>query len=767
VKFIGDRLLRKEDPRLVQGRGRYVGDIALPGMLHAAIVRSPYAHARIGAIDAERALKAPGVVGVVTFADLGEAARPLPIVPPHAALRGKNFHLLAGERARFVGEAVAVVVAERRDAAEDACALIDVAWEPLPSAQEPTAPGPARVHDDVPDNLAGRVVLLRGDVAAALTAAPRRARLTLSIGRAGGQPMETRGLVADYHAMAGLLTVWASSQVPHQVRQFICDLLGLEPHRVRVVAPDVGGGFGAKLIVYPEDVLIPFLALRFGRPVRWLEDRLEHMLTATQERTQVHTVEIGFDDEGRLLALRDQFVHDTGAYTPRGLVVPLLSASMLAGPYRIPSVEVSFDSVYTNRVPVTPYRGAGQPQAVFVIERVMDLIARETARDRAAVRFTNLVQPGDMPYDVGLPNYRGSGNVVYDSGDYPAVLRRALEMADYEGLAKQCLGARREGRLLGLGVACYVELTGVGPFEGATIRADTGGRITVFTGVPSQGQGLETTLAQVAAGELGVTPDEVTVIGGDTLGIGQGVGTFASRAAVVGGTAVALAARELRAKAVQLAAQALGVEEDEVQQHGKAFAERAHPERRIELGRVASVAAMATAAHGVAPGLEATHFFQPPDIAYSSGAHVALATIDPETMQVRLLGYWVSHDSGRLINPTIVEGQIQGAVALGIGSALFEEIRYDAAGQPLCASYMDYALPRSDDLPPLEIDHLETPSPLNPLGLKGVGESGTLPVAAVVASAVEDALTDRGSRVERMPLTPGTLRSLVWPELAG
>ena len=723
MKFIGDRLLRKEDPRLVQGRGRYVADIALPGMLHAAILRSPHAHARVGVIDAERALKAPGVAGVVTFADLGEAARPLPVVPPHPMLRAKNFRLLAGDRARFVGEAVAVVLADTRYAAEDARALVDVAYEPLPSAQEPTAPASALVHDDIAGNLAGRLTLSRGDVA---------------IGRAGGQPMETRGLIAEYNAMAGLLTVWASSQVPHQVRQFVCDLLGLEPHRVRVLAPDVGGGFGAKLIVYPEDVLIPFLALRFGRPVRWVEDRLEHMLTATQERTQVHTVTVGFDDEGRLLALRDQFVHDTGAYTPRGLVVPLLSASMLAGPYRIPNVEVSFDSVYSHRVPVTPYRGAGQP---------------------------NLVQPADMPYDVGLPNYRGSGNVVYDSGDYPAVLRRAMEMSDYERLAKECLRARQDGRLLGLGIACYVELTGVGPFEGATIRADAAGRITVFTGVPSQGQGLETTLAQVAAGELGVTPDEVSVVGGDTLGIGQGIGTFASRAAVVGGSAVALAARALRAKAVRLAAQQLGVAEDDIQQNGLVFVERANPERRIELGRLAAVAAMATAAHGVAPGLEATHYFQPPDIAYASGAHVVLAELDADTMQVRIAGYWVSHDSGRLINPTIVEGQIQGAVALGLGSALFEEIRYDAAGQPLAASYMDYALPRSDDVPPLLIDHLETPSPLNPLGLKGVGESGTLPVAAVVASAVEDALAERGIRVEQMPLTPAALRRLLRPEL--
>jgi carbon-monoxide dehydrogenase large subunit len=605
------------------------------------------------------------------------------------------------------------------------------------------------------------VTLSRGDVAAALAAAPRRARVRLTIGRGGGQPMETRGLVAEYNAMAGLLTVWASSQVPHQVRQFVCELLDLPPHRVRVIAPDVGGGFGAKLIVYPEDVLIPLLAMRFGRPVRWLEDRLEHMLTATQERTQTHTVEVGFDDEGRLLALRDQFVHDTGAYTPRGLVVPLLSASMLAGPYRIPNAEVTFDSVYTHRVPVTPYRGAGQPQAVFVIERVMDLIARETGRDRAAVRFANLVQPGDMPYYVGLPNYRGSGNVIYDSGDYPAVLRRALEMSDYDGLVKECLRARQGGRRLGVGVACYVELTGVGPFEGATVRADAAGRVTVFTGVPSQGQGLETTLAQVAADELGVTPAEVSVIGGDTLGIAQGVGTFASRAAVVGGTAVALAARELRRKCVRLAAQALGIAEDEVQQHGKRFAARGDAERSVDLGRLASVAAMATAAHGVAPGLEATHYFQPPDIAYSSGAHVVLVEVDPDTLAVRVRGYWMSHDSGRLINPTIVEGQLHGAVSLGLGSALFEAIRYDAAGQPLSATYMDYALPRSDDIPPLVIDHLETPSPLNPLGLKGVGESGALPVPAVVAAAVDDAL---GVRVEEMPLTSAALRRLAYPD---
>jgi len=530
---------------------------------------------------------------------------------------------------------------------------------------------------------------------------------------------------------------------------------------VRVIAPDVGGGFGAKLIVYPEDVLIPLLALRVGRPVRWLEERSEHMLAATQERAQRHDVTVGFDGEGRLLALRDRFVHDTGAYTPRGLVVPLLTASMLTGPYRIPAVEVAFDSVYTHRVPVTPYRGAGQPQAVFVIERVLDLVARETGRDRAAVRLTNLVRPEAMPYDVGLANYRGSGNVVHDSGDYPAALRRALEMADYERLTAECARARREGRRLGVGVACYVELTGVGPHEGAVARVDAAGRITVFTGVTSQGQGLETALAQVAAGELGVTPDDVSVIMGDTLGIGQGIGTFASRAAVAGGTAVALAARDLRARAMRLAAHVLGISEDEVQQEGAAFAQRDRPAHRVDLARLASVAAFATAAEGMDPGLEVTRFFQPPDMTFSSGAHVALAEVDPASGAVQLLAYFICHDSGRLINPMIVEGQIEGAVALGIGSALLEEVRYDGEGQPLAGTFMDYALPRSTDIPPLRIEHLETLSPLNPLGVKGVGESGTLPVPAVLASAIEDALGGSGVVVRDMPLPPRVLHALL------
>jgi carbon-monoxide dehydrogenase large subunit len=762
VKFVGDRYLRKEDPRLLTGRGQYVGDIVLPGMLHAALVRSPHAHARILRVDAARAREHPGVVDVVSFADLGAAGRSFPIVPPHPELRGHNFSMLADGRARFVGEVVAAVVADSRYTAEDARELVHVEYEPLPSAQI-LAPGAPAVHGDAPDNLAGRVTLARGDVEAALRAAPRVVQITLSIGRGGGQPMETRGLVADWNAALGQLTVWASSQVPHQIRQFIGDLLDLPPHQVRVVAPDVGGGFGAKLIVYPEDVLIPFLTRRLGRPVRWLEDRLEHMLAATQERLQEHDVTVGFDNTGRILALRDRFTHDTGAYTPRGLVVPLLTASMLTGPYRIPAVLSSFESRYTHRVPVTPYRGAGQPQAVFVIERVLDLVARETGRERSEVRLANLVRPEDMPWDVGLPNYRASGNVVLDSGDFPSVLRRALEIAGYDTLRAEAAAARAEGRLVGVGLACYVELTGVGPFEAARVRVDAGGRIAVFTGATTQGQSLETTFAQVAADELGVTPEDVTVIAGDTGGIEHGIGSFASRAAVVGGTAVALAARDVRAKALVLAARALGVPEAELQQTGAAFADRRHPERRVPFAELARAAAGATAGLGVEPGLESTRFFQPADMTYSSGAHVALVEVNPLSARVTITGYWISHDSGRLINPMVVEGQIQGGVALGIGSALLEEIVYDAEGQPLAGSYMDYLLPTATDVPNMNIDHLETLSPLNPLGIKGVGESGALPVPAVLASAIDDALGTRGSRVTQMPLGLARLHALLPP----
>ncbi len=757
MKFFGDRLLRKEDPRLLTGRGRYVGDVRLPGMLHVAMLRSPHGHARIGRVDVERARGMAGVVDVVTFADLGSAATMLPIIPVEPALRGVNMTIIAGDRARYVGEVVAAVVAENRYVAEDARDAIVVDYEPLPAVHALVpADGGTPVHDDVPDNIAGRLTYRTGDVDAALARAPHVVRDRFTAGRGGGQPMEPRGVTADVRG--GLVTVWASTQVPHQIRQFIANVLGMPAHMVRVISPDVGGAFGAKLIVYQEDVLVPFLALRLERPVQWLEDRLEHMAAATQERQQVHDVTVAFDDDGRILALRDHFAHDTGAYTPRGLVLPRLTASMLSGPYRIPSLEIQLTSLYTNRVPVTPYRGAGQPHSVFVVERLMDRVARETGRDPADVRLTNLVTPAEMPYDVGLPHYRDATTVIYESGDYPATLRRALEIADYKAAVERSALARRTGRARGIGIACYVDITGVGPFEGATVRIDAAGRISAFTGAPSQGQSHETTFAQICADELGVTPADVSIVEGDTATIGHGIGTFASRAAVVAGSALVLAARDVRSRAVALAARLLGVREEEIEQRGTEFGVPGDA-RALSLAQLAAAAGIPTPGHD--PGLESTRFFQPPGTTYAHGAHVVEVEVDAATAAVTILGYWVAHDCGRLINPLVVEGQIQGGIAMGLGNALLEEAAYTDDGQPVATSFMDYLLPTATDVPAVTMDHLETPATVNPLGMKGAGESGTLPVPAAIAAAVENALSAHGITIREVPLSIRRLDTLL------
>ena len=760
---IGRRIRRKEDPRFLAGAGRYVADIRLPGMVHAAILRSPHAHARLRAVTLERVRAQPGVLAAVTAREAGALAGPLPS-GQYPGLRSKGSPVLAGDKVRYVGEAVAVVLAETRYVAEDALELIEVEYAPLPPVQDlaaALAAGAPLVHEDVERNLAARIVLQTGDVEAAFRVAShvRDARLTVS--RGGGMPIETRGLVAEYSRPTGQLTVWASTQVPHQVQQVLVEVLGLPPHRVRVIPPDVGGAFGAKLIVYPEDVLIPWLAWRFGRPVQWIEDRLEHLQTATQERGQVHDVKVAFDHEGRILGIVDIMAHDTGAYTPRGLVVPLLSATMLPGPYKVPAFRAEMSTVYTNRVPVTPYRGAGQPQAVFVIERIVDMIAGHLGLDRAEVRRRNLIQSGELPYHVGVPNYRGTGPLVYDSGDYPAVLRRALGAAGYEDLMALRHRARGQGRLVGIGLACYVELTGGGPYEGACVRVDPTGAVTVFTGGTTQGQGAETTLAQVCAAELGVAPETVTVIAGDTGGISQGWGAFASRVAVMAGSAVALAAREVRRKAMRLASQALEVGEADLDVADGNVTVRGVPGRAISLARLAGTAISAGAAQGVEPGLEATRYFQPTDMTFGAGAQVLLVEVDRETGAVQILRNVFVHDSGPPINPTVVEGQVMGAVAIGLGSALLERVVYDAEGQLLTSSFMDYLLPGPCEVPDLVLDHLETPSPLNPHGLKGVAESGTLPGPAAVASAVEDALAPMGIAIRESPLPPERLRALI------
>jgi CO/xanthine dehydrogenase Mo-binding subunit len=512
--------------------------------------------------------------------------------------------------------------------------------------------------------------------------------------------------------------------------------------------------------VYPEEVLIPWLAMRLGRPVKWVETRHEHLLSANQERDQIHDVEVGFDAEGRLIALKDRFLHDMGAYAPRGGAVPHNTSSALPGPYRIPNLQCDMLAVYTTMVTVSAYRGAGQPQATFVMERVMDRIAQRLARDPAAVRRVNTVPAGSFPYDTGLSNLLG-GPVEYDSGDFPSTLERALDLADYAGFRAGQAEARRAGRHVGIGIAGYVELSGRGPWEGAGVRVDPEGRVTVFTGAPSQGQGHETTFAQVCADELGVPLETVSVVAGDTALIPHGIGTFASRVGVLAGNATRVASREVRDKALRIAASLLEAHAaDLVMEDGRIWV-RGAADRGVALAAVARAASGRGLPLDEAPGLEATHYFKAPKMTYTNGVHVAAVEVDVETGAVRLLRYAIAHDCGRMINPAIVEGQIHGGLSLGLGTALAEENLYDADGQLRSATFMDYAMPTATAMPDPLITHLESPSPLNPLGVKGAGECGCIPVPAAICAAVEDALAPLGVRFAEAPLTPARIRAAI------
>ncbi|MBI1734599.1 MAG: xanthine dehydrogenase family protein [Candidatus Rokubacteria bacterium] len=762
TRLFGVSIPRRDDGRLLRGEGRYLDDIRRPGLLHVALVRSPHAHAVVRAIRTERARRMPGVVDVVTTRDLGAAGRPFPLLLPHRGLVAATWSALAGERVRFAGEAVAAVVADDVYRAIDAAAAVDVDYEPLPPVVDVEAavrPGSPQVHAEAAGNLAMHLVQQCGDAETALRGAPHVLRERFRITRGGGQPIETRGVLAEVDETSGELRVWSSTQEPHTVRETIATVLDL-PHRtIRVVAPDTGGGFGAKLNVYPEEVLVPWLARRLGRPVKWVETRREHLLSATQERDQVHDVEVGFDADGRIAGLRDRFLHDMGAYAPRGGAVPHNTSSALPGPYRIAHLRCEMLAVYTTQATVSAYRGAGQPQATFVMERIMDRIAQRLGKDPVEVRRVNMIGRDAFPYDTGLSNLLG-GPVEYDSGDFTGTLDKALALADYTALRARQVEARKQGRLVGIGVGCYVELTGRGPWEGAGVRVDPEGRVTVFTGAPSQGQGHETTLAQICADTLGVPIESITVAAGDTSLIPQAIGTFASRVGVLAGSATSVAAREVREKVLRIAGHLLEAHPADL------VLEDAHVTvRGSDKGVPLSTVARAAVGRGLpvaeAPGLEATHYFKAPKMTYTNGVHVAAVEVDPETGRVAIERYVVAHDCGRMINPTIVEGQIAGGLGCGIGNALLEENRYDEAGQLLSATFMDYAMPTAAVVPAPLIGHQETPTPLNPLGVKGAGESGTIPVAAVICSAIEDALAPLGVRLHEAPLTAGRLRDAV------
>ena len=768
TRYVGARIPRNEDPRLLQGHGLFVDDVRLPGMAHMALLRSPHAHARIRRIDTDRARDAPGVLAVYTHADLGALGNPLPKLIPHPSLvHHKTQYALAPDTVRYAGEPVACVVAESRYAAEDAVDLITVDYEPLPVAatlEQAIAPRAPLVHEDIGTNIAARYAQRVGDVEQAFAAAPHRFRERLVIDRGASCPMETRGVVASWDARAGRLDMWDSTQAPIPIRNGLAAMFGLPQQNVRVVAPDVGGGFGPKIMMfYPEEILVPLAAMRLGRPVKWIEDRRENMVATNQEREQIHDAEIAVDADGRILGVRTVFLYDAGAYIPYGLIVPIVASTTLPGPYRIPNYHCEFTAVFTNKTTVSPYRGAGRPHGVFVMERLLDRVARELRVDRTEVRRRNLIQPDQFPYDVGLI-YQDNAPLRYDSGNYPACLDRALEIIQYAEWPARQGTSRSQGRYLGLGVACYVEGTGIGPYEGCRITVEPSGKVFVATGVGTQGQGHMTSFAQIAADALGVAPRDVAVYTGDTGLFNWGTGTFASRAATVAGNAVGLAAQAVREKARVVAAKLLEAPAEEIELEGGRVFVRGVPARSLSLGEVALAAnplRFAMPPEWEGPGLEAIRYFTPSQGTFSNGVHACVVEVDPETGMLTILRYVVVHDCGRVINPTILEGQIHGGVAQGLGGVFWEKLAYDAQAQPLSTTFMDYLIPTSAEVPPFEIDHVETPSPLNPLGVKGAGEAGVIPVAAAVAQAVEDALAPFDVRIAEMPLSPNRLRQLI------
>jgi carbon-monoxide dehydrogenase large subunit len=747
-----------------------VEDVRLPGLAHLAVVRSPHAHARVAGIDGRPALALPGVIAVLGVREAPELGLGVPPLIAETAFRPYVHPVMARDRVRHVGEAVAVVVAEDPYRAADAADLVAVDYEPLPAAAGPVLPpAPAAVvHDGWPDNLAGSTRSAVGDVARGFARAHVTAEVRVCYPRVTGVPIETRGVLAAPDAVSGRITVWTSTQVPFNVRAAIASVLEVPEDSIRVIAPDVGGGFGIKGHVYPEDVMIPAVARRLGRPVRWIETRREHLLTASGDRDQTHRARIGVDGEGAIVAIETTFVRDHGAFPTLGDAITRNTINHLVGPYRVPSYRALGHNVVTHKTFAAAYRGAGRPEAAFVLDRLLDRAARRLGIDPAELRRRNLVRAGEMPFATGLV-YRDGVPISYDPGDYVAAFDETLRALDYAGWRKE-QGARRGGpRPIGLGVSAYVEGTGLGPFEGAEVRVDPGGVVFVDIGVSAQGQAHETTLAQIAADQLAVPIEAVVVRGGDTDRLGFGMGTIASRVAAVAGPAVARSAREVARKARLVAAEAFEcAPEDVVLADGHAVV-RGAPDRRLALGALARAAVRSrAAAQAGGPGLGACVFFYPNSVTWAFGVQAAVVEVDAETCEPSILKLAVMHDCGRPINPMVVEGQVHGGVAQGIGSALMEEIVYDASGQLLTGALTEYAIPRAADVPAVDLVHVEFPSAVNELGIKGVGESGVIAPGAVVASAVEDALADYGVEVDRLPVTGRYLFELLsatgrWP----
>jgi aerobic carbon-monoxide dehydrogenase large subunit len=762
-KFMGRSMPRKEDPRLLRGEGTFVDDIRLHGMTYVAVLRSPHAHAWIRNVNTN-ACRLPEVLAVLTFQDIAHFAKPIPMrLEPKASFRQYLQFPLAERKVRYVGEPVAVVVADSRYAAEDALDRIEVEYEPLPAIVDTQAallPTAGLIHESTSSNLAGSGIQKVGDVDAAFRKADLILKENFTVQRHTGMPMETRGVVAEYDRGSGVLTVWGPTKVPHFNVTVLSSFLGIPEHRIHFVEPDVGGGFGIRGEFYPEDFLIPHLAIVLGRPVKWIEDRREHCLAANHSRGQRWQVEIASDKDGALLGIRAEVWNDMGAYIrTHGATVPAMSAAMFPGPYRVSNYLCQWHAVITNKTPIGTYRSPGRFECNFVRERLLDMISHRLGIDPVAVRLRNFVQPGEMPYRVGTDVLETP--IIYDSGDYPRLMRKAIEMTGYDRFRKEP-HENGSSEYTGMGFGYFVEKTGSGPFEEARVRIDRSGKAIVYTGATSLGQGLETILSQICAEELGLDFEDVTVVHGDTFLAPHGVGTFASRATVMAGSAVLLASRKVKEKIFRMAAGYFRCSQSEIQIAGSFVFAADDSSEGLPLAEL--IQRVSRSWDGVVSGLdlEANHYFEVKEMAFPHGLQVARVRVDVSTGAVTVEKLWSFFDVGRAINPALVEGQILGGVAQGIGGTLLEELAYDKQGQLLCTSFMDYLMPSSTEMPPVEIHVYENdPSPLNPLGVKGAGEGGTAAVGGAIANAVSDALREFGIEITRLPLSPDRLLQII------
>jgi carbon-monoxide dehydrogenase large subunit len=756
--WVGKKLKRKEDPRLIQGISHYTDDLKLAGMIYCAFTRSPHAHAEIKAIRTDAARALPGVVAVFTAADTSSIGS-VPCAMQMPDLKVPKHPVLATGRVHYVGEPVAVVVAEDLYAARDAAEFVEVDYEPLPvvtDMEKALSKDTPFVHDEFKSNQAFTHTLKNGDIDAAFKKADRVVKQRMINQRLAPIAMEPRAVLAEYLPGENRLTVWSSTQIPHLLKTQISVLVGLPETAVRVIAPEVGGGFGSKLNVYGEEGIVPWLAMKLGRPVKWNEERRENFLATIHGRDTINDLELALKKDGTILGLRSRILADMGAYhqllTP---LIPQLTALMHAGCYKIPAIQIDIVGVFTNKMSTDAYRGAGRPEATYNVERLMDVAARELGLDPVQFRLKNFPQPKEFPFTTIT-------GLTYDSAKYQESLKRALKLAGYDALRRRQENGWKAGKYYGIGVSTYVEICAIGPsaatpaggWESGTVRIEPTGKVTLLTGASPHGQGEETTFAQLIADELGIDPDDVNVVHGDTMAVPYGIGTFGSRATAVGGTAAYMATQKLKAKMATLAAHLLGAKAADIT-IGRGRLSAKGGKKSISFGELVMAAYTArNIPPGFEPGMEATHFFEPSNFTFPFGCHICSVEVDAETGEVKIEKYVAVDDCGNVINPLLVDGQIQGGIAQGLGQAMWEELIYNEDGQLVTGTLMDYALPKAHLLPEFTLDRTVTPSPVNPMGVKGVGEAGTIASTPCLVNAVCDALSPLGVRHIDMPLKP-------------